>query len=77
VEVAVQMKQIGGLFSMLLAMVLLLLTGGTLAAQDVKYNFMPVTDFSKYHTYKLVSIEGGANPNQNFDQEIKQAVDTQ
>jgi hypothetical protein len=77
VEVAVQMKQINGLFSMLLAMVLLLLTGGTLAAQDVKYNFMPGTDFSKYHTYKWVSIEGGAHPNQIVDQEIKQAVDTQ
>jgi len=46
-------------------------------AQDVKYNFMPGTDFSKYHTYKWVTIEGGSHPNQIVDQEIKQAVDTQ
>jgi len=58
-------------------MVLLLLTAGTLAAQDVKYNFMPGTDFSKYHTYKWVSIEGGAHPNQIVDAQIKQSVDSQ
>src|SRR5215469_2119944 len=45
--------------------------------QDVKYNFMPGTDFSKYHTYKWVAIEGASHPNQIMDQEIKQAVDTQ
>ena len=54
-----------------------LLTAGRLAAQDVKYNFMPGTDFSKYHTYKWVNIEGGAHPNQIMDAEIKQAVDSQ
>jgi len=46
-------------------------------AQDVKSNFMPGTDFSKYHTYKWVNIEGGAHPNQIVDAEIKQAVDAQ
>ena len=50
---------------------------GISIAQDVKYNFMPGTDFSKYHTYKWVDIEGGAHPNQIMDAEIKQAVDTQ
>lgn len=53
------------------------LTAGTLAAQDVKYNFMPGTDFSKYHTYKWVNIEGGAHPNQIVDAQIKQSVDSQ
>lgn len=47
------------------------------AGQDVRYNFMPGTDFSKYHTYKWVPIEGGAHPNQIMDSEIKQAVDAQ
>lgn len=56
---------------------LLLLAVATLAAQDVTYNFMPGTDFSKYHTYKWVSIEGGAHPNQIMDQEIKQSIDSQ
>jgi len=46
-------------------------------AQDVKSNYMPGTDFSKYHTYKWINIEGGAHPNQIVDAQIKQAVDTQ
>ncbi|MBV8830881.1 MAG: DUF4136 domain-containing protein [Acidobacteriaceae bacterium] len=50
---------------------------GILAAQDVKYNFMPGTNFSKYHTYKWVTIEGGAHPNQIVDAEIKQSADSQ
>lgn len=53
------------------------LFGTSLFAQDVRYNFMPGTDFSKYHTYKWVGIEGGAHPNQIMDAEIKQAVDSQ
>ena len=31
---------------------LVLLAGGVLVAQQVHYNFMPGTDFSKYHTFK-------------------------
>lgn len=46
-------------------------------AQDVTYNFMPGTNFSKYHTYKWVMIEGGAHPNQIVDAQIKQSVDSQ
>ena len=56
---------------------MLLLTAGAVGAQDVKYNFMPGTDFSKYHTYKWVAIEGASHPNQIMDQEIKQAADSQ
>jgi len=63
--------------SIALVMTVPLLTAGSLAAQDVHYNFMPGTDFSKYHTYKWVSIEGGAHPNQIMDAEIKQSVDSQ
>lgn len=61
----------------MLGTALLLLTAKTLTAQDVKYNFMPGTDFSKYHTYKWVNIGKGAHPNQIVDAEIKQSVDTQ
>lgn len=56
---------------------LLLLTGDRLAAQDVRYNFMPGTDFSKYHTYKWVTIEGASYPNQILDAQIKDAVNSQ
>jgi hypothetical protein len=45
--------------------------------QDVSHNSMPGVDFSKYHTYKWIDIEGGAHPNQIADAEIKQSVDTQ
>jgi hypothetical protein len=54
-----------------------LLVCGIANAQDVKSNFMPGTDFSKYHSYKWVDIEKGAHPNQIVDAQIKQAVDTQ
>jgi len=46
-------------------------------AQDVTYNFMPGTDFSKFHTYRWVTIEGGVHPNQIVDAQIKQSVDSQ
>lgn len=55
----------------------LFLISGTIVAQDVHTNSMPGTDFSKYHTYKWVLIEGASHPNQIVDQEIKQAVDAQ
>jgi len=54
-----------------------LVTARIAGAQDVRYNFMPGTDFSKYHTYRWVAIEGGAHPNQIMDAQIKQAVDSQ
>jgi hypothetical protein len=46
-------------------------------AQDVKYNSMPGTDFTKYHTYKWVVIEGAQQPSQILDAQIKQAIDAQ
>src|SRR5260370_27299444 len=61
---------------MVLAGIVLWLAAGTLAAQDVRYNFMPGMDFSKYHTYRWVSIEGGEHPNQIVDARIKQSVDS-
>ena len=50
---------------------------GILSAQEVRYNFMPGTDFSKFNTYKWISIERGAHPNQIVDAQIKQSVDSQ
>ena len=46
-------------------------------AQDVKTNYMPGTDFSKYKTYKWVVIEGAHMPDQIMDAQIKSAIDTQ
>ncbi len=45
-------------------------------AQDVKTNYLPGTDFTKFKTYKWVTIEGAAQPDQIVDAQIKQAVDS-
>jgi len=55
--------------------VIALLTCAVAMAQDVKYNSMPGTDFTKYHTYKWVVIEGAQQPSQILDAQIKQAID--
>ena len=57
---------------------ILLLAACTLTrAQDVSTNAMPGVDFSKYHTYKWVTIEGATYPNQIVDVQIKQSIDSQ
>jgi Domain of unknown function (DUF4136) len=59
------------------ALAVFLMASMAAIGQEVRYNFMPGTDFSKYHTYKWVTIEGGSHPNQIADAQIKQAVDSQ
>ena len=46
-------------------------------AQDVRSNYMPGTNFAKFHTYKWVTIQASSQPNQIVDAQIKQAVDSQ
>jgi len=51
-------------------------------AQDVKTNYLPGTDFSKYRTYKWVNTVPGQSavggyPDQIMDAEIKQSIDSQ
>lgn len=41
--------------------------------QQVRYNFMPGTNFSQFHTYKWAEVPGG-HPDQILDAEIKQDV---
>jgi len=60
-----------------MALAVALMTSTVAAGQDVKYNFMPGTDFSKYHSYRWVNIEGASHPNQIVDAQIKQSVDSQ
>ena len=55
----------------------LLLITGMLTAQEVKYNFMPGTDFSKFHTYKWVIVPNATYPNQIVDTQIKDAINSQ
>ena len=47
------------------------------SAQDVKYNFVAGTDFSKYKTYKWVRIPKVEYPNQILDGQIMQSIDAQ
>jgi len=54
-----------------------LLACGVAQAQDVKSQAMPGVDFSKYHTYKWVVIDGAKQPNQITDAQIKQSIDGQ
>lgn len=58
------------------ALVALLACNVTLA-QSITTNAMPGTNFSAFHTYKWVLIEGASHPNQIVDAEIKAAVDAQ
>jgi hypothetical protein len=60
-----------------MAVILLLAACALMPAQEVSTNAMPGVDFSKYHTYKWVTIEGATYPNQIVDTQIKQAVDSQ
>ena len=50
---------------------------GFMAAQDIKTNYMPGTDFSKYHTYKWVSINNTEQVDPIVVQQIKDAIDSQ
>jgi hypothetical protein len=62
---------------LLLAIAVLSLAAVPLEAQDVTYNFMPGTNFSQFHTYKWVVIQGAVYPNQILDAEIKDAINSQ
>ncbi|MFL6230678.1 MAG: DUF4136 domain-containing protein [Pyrinomonadaceae bacterium] len=56
---------------------LLLLCSADAAAQDVRFNYLQGTQFSKYRTYKWVTAPGVQYPNQLLDGQIKQSIDAQ
>ena len=60
-----------------MAVSVLLLCGVSAAAQDIKYNFLPGTDFAKYKTYKWVRVPKVQYPDQILDSQITQAIDAQ
>ena len=63
--------------TLMMALIVALLTGSAALAQDVSTNSMPGTDFTKYHTYKWITIEGAKYPNQIVDAQIKTSIDSQ
>ena len=56
---------------------LLLFCSAFALAQDVRYNFLPGTDFAKYKTYKWARVPNAEYPNQILDTQIMQAIDAQ
>jgi hypothetical protein len=63
-----------------ISVVVALLVSSFMLAQEVSVstNSMPGTNFSKFHTYKWVTILGSdPQPNQIVNAEIKQAIDSQ
>jgi hypothetical protein len=64
------------------ALVLALVACSVTYAQDVRTNYMPGTDFSKFHTYTWVNdVQGvpavGGHPDQILDAQVKEAIDSQ
>lgn len=54
-----------------------ILTCSEATAQDVKYNFMPGTNFAKYKTYSWARVPGAQYPSQIVDAQIRTSIDTQ
>lgn len=66
--------KIGEPFQVVLVGWALLLCYAVAAAQDVRYNYLQDTEFSKYKSYKWVHIPGAQYPNQILDGQIKQLL---
>jgi len=62
---------------MLLSMVMILLAAGSAVGQDVRYNFDRSTEFSKFKTYKWVTLKDAARVNDLTEKQIMAAVDAQ
>jgi Domain of unknown function (DUF4136) len=71
------MKTVHRSFQVGIAGLALLLWFGWAAAQDIRFNYLPGTDFSKYKTYKWVQIPNVQYPSQLVDGQIKDAIETQ
>jgi hypothetical protein len=71
------MKKTTRIFPLIMAAAILALGCVSVSAQNVKYNFMPGTDFSKYRTYKWVRVPNAQYPNDILDAQIRQSIDSQ
>ena len=56
---------------------LLLMMAATGFAQEVRYNYVPGTNFANYRTYEWVELPERRYPSQIVDSQIKQAIDKQ
>jgi hypothetical protein len=60
-----------------LAFILFLMSGPSLVAQDVRYNFDSKADFSKFKTYKWVDIKGADKPNPLVQKQITDTIEAE
>jgi hypothetical protein len=54
---------------------ILLFCGSIGFGQDVRYNYLPDTDFAKFKTYKWVKVPGREYPQTILDKQIMDAID--
>src|SRR5215471_11273768 len=59
----------------ILALPILASLSGLTLAQEVKHNYDPTVDFSKFTTYKWVNIDGAPQADSITDRQIKADVD--
>src|SRR4030095_11041967 len=71
------MKRWRNAFPCAMAGCLFLLCLVSAGAQEIRFNYLPGTDFSKYKTYKWVQVPNVQYPNQLVDTQIKQSIDNQ
>ena len=61
----------------LIVLALLAVSVSSATAQDVRYNFDKAADFSKFKTYKWVTIKGAERVDSLIDQQIRTAIDSE
>ena len=71
------MMKAGSIFRMCLITGLILAWCAVALAQEIRFNYVQGTDFSKYKTYKWVKIPNVQYPNQILDDQIVKAIDAQ
>src|SRR5262245_36376271 len=71
------MRLTGRTLQFSLVAALMLVCCAVAAAQDIRFNFLEGTDFSKYKTYKWVRVPNAQYPNQILDDQIMRAIDAQ
>jgi hypothetical protein len=72
-----RMKNLGKALQVMFVGLMFVCCVSSAMAQDVRYNFLPGTDFSQYKTYKWVRVPNAQYPNQILDAQIMQSIDAQ
>lgn len=71
------MMKVRSVFRLSLVAGLLLACCAVASAQEIRFNYVQGTDFTRYKTYKWVRVPKANYPNQILDEQIMRAIDTQ